>query len=69
MSIAMHAALGARPLEPGLAEFHVWAPRARSVTVLLGGAQHALSEVGEGLWGGSVPAGSGDDYRFVLDDG
>jgi maltooligosyltrehalose trehalohydrolase len=69
MSIAMHETLGARPLEPGLVEFRVWAPAAPSVAVDVAGATHPLTETEGGIWAGAVPAGPGDDYRFVLESG
>jgi maltooligosyltrehalose trehalohydrolase len=62
----MHEMLGARPLEPGLVEFRVWAPLAESVAVEVAGARHHLSKAGEGIWAGAAPAAPGDDYRFVL---
>ena len=66
MSIAMHETLGARPLEPGLVEFRVWAPLAGSVAVEVGGARHELAEAGEGIWAGPAAAAPGHDYRFVV---
>ena len=69
MSIVTKAPLGARPLGSGVAEFRVWAPHARSLAVRVGHATHALVEAAEGFWAGEVAASTGDDYRFVLDDG
>ena len=61
--------LGAVPGGGGPAVFRVWAPRAGSVEVEVGGSRHALAESGEGFWAGEVEAGAGADYRFVLDEG
>jgi maltooligosyltrehalose trehalohydrolase len=55
--------LGATPLAPGLTQFALWAPQASSVAV----RGHELEPTGDGFWAGDVPAGAGDDYRFVLD--
>ncbi len=68
MSIATQAPLGARPVEPEVAEFRVWAPLAGALAVSVGGRAHALVEDGDGLWVGQAPAAAGDHYRFVLDD-
>jgi maltooligosyltrehalose trehalohydrolase len=57
---------GASPASDGTVEFRVWAPRARSVSVL----GHELEpEGGDGVFAGSVPASPGDDYRYALDGG
>jgi maltooligosyltrehalose trehalohydrolase len=62
--------LGAVPLGRGLVEFRVWAPRASSVAVRIGGEEHDLSDRGDaGLFEGELRAEPGDDYVFVLDDG
>ena len=63
------AQLGAVPLGDGLAELRVWAPRARTVAGRLASGDHPLAQEGDGVWAGTVPAGPGDDYRFVLDGG
>jgi maltooligosyltrehalose trehalohydrolase len=57
--------LGATPLGEGLAEFRVWAPRARTVSVL----GRELERGDDGVFAGRVEAQSGDDYRFRLDGG
>ena len=61
--------LGATPLDDGLVEFRVWAPRARAVAVEVPTGRHDLEEAGDGFWAGSAPAEAGDGYRFVLDGG
>ena len=59
---------GVRPRGDGTVEARVWAPRAtRSVAIRIGGAEHALGEVGYGIHEGVVPGGPGDDYELVLD--
>lgn len=65
MTLATFTLLGAVPLASGVTHFRVWAPHAGSVAVL--GEQ--LEPSGGGFWAGEVPAGPGDDYRFVLDGG
>jgi maltooligosyltrehalose trehalohydrolase len=59
--------LGATPSGAAATEFTVWAPKARSLAVRVGGRDHALAEAGDGLWSGEAPAAPGDDYRFVAD--
>ena len=58
--------LGAIPRAGGRTELRVWAPNASSVSVRVTGADHELERDGE-FWHGSVEAGAGDDYLFVLD--
>jgi maltooligosyltrehalose trehalohydrolase len=60
--------LGAVPQAEGEVEFRVWAPAARSVSVRVGGGDHALSPVGDGVFEGSAVADEGADYVYVLDD-
>jgi maltooligosyltrehalose trehalohydrolase len=48
-------------------EFRVWAPAANEVTVRVRGADHALTEAGDGVFECDAPAHTGDDYEFVLD--
>jgi len=57
--------LGAVPVGDGLVEFEVWAPNARSVSVL----GHELERGDDGVFSGRVEARPGDDYRFRLDGG
>ncbi|MBV8551537.1 MAG: malto-oligosyltrehalose trehalohydrolase [Acidobacteriaceae bacterium] len=50
--------------------FEVWAPRAHTVAVNIGGESRALKGSGEGWWKGDIePALPGTDYFFVVDDG
>jgi maltooligosyltrehalose trehalohydrolase len=56
---------GATPLDEGLVEFRVWAPRAKRVSVL--GQELAAEE--DGVFAGRVEARAGDDYRYRVDDG
>ncbi|HZQ81649.1 MAG TPA: alpha-amylase family glycosyl hydrolase [Gaiellaceae bacterium] len=59
--------LGAVPLEEGGIEFRVWAPLASTLAVRLHERDHALEQVGEGVWSAELFADAGDDYVFVLD--
>jgi maltooligosyltrehalose trehalohydrolase len=59
--------LGALPLEDGGVELRVWAPFATSLHVRLHEHDHALEQVGDGVWAGEVFADEGDDYQLVLD--
>ena len=45
---------GAVPLEEGGVEFRVWAPGAARVAVRLHGADHDLTEVGDGVYAGEL---------------
>jgi len=65
VSLATSTQLGAVPLEPGLTQFRVWAPHARTVAV----RGHELEEEGDGFWAGEAAAAPGDDYRVVVDGG
>jgi maltooligosyltrehalose trehalohydrolase len=58
--------LGATPLADGAVEFRVWALGAESVGVRVGGDEHALAHVGEGVHEGRVAAHGGEDYVYVL---
>lgn len=60
--------LGAVPLGD-LTEFRVWAPGARRVEVELPSGRLPLEPGGDGLHAARLPAGAGDDYRYVLDGG
>jgi maltooligosyltrehalose trehalohydrolase len=60
-------ALGARPVDDGLAEFRVWAPLAERVGVRVGGRDRALEPAGLGVWEGRAPAAAGARYSYVLD--
>ena len=58
---------GAVPLEGGRVAFRVWAPRAGSASVRLGGALHALAAEENGVFAAELPAQPGEDYVYVLD--
>ena len=60
--------LGAVPEPGGRTTFRVWAPRAREVSVEVGGRSVALAP-DEGVFEGRADAGPGDDYRYRLDGG
>ncbi|CAN5183828.1 malto-oligosyltrehalose trehalohydrolase [soil metagenome] len=60
--------LGATPLHDGIVEFRVWALEADEVRVRVGGEDHALTPVGEGMHEGQVATRGGEDYVFVLGD-
>jgi maltooligosyltrehalose trehalohydrolase len=57
--------LGAIPRGDGVVHFSVWAPEARSVTVL----GEELEPGAGGIHSGTVEARPGDDYRYRLDGG
>ena len=61
--------LGATPLDDGRVAFRVWAPRAGSLAVRVGGAVQELVDTGEGIHEGDAFAEPGDDYVLVLDGG
>jgi maltooligosyltrehalose trehalohydrolase len=61
--------LGAFSTGDGLVEFRVWAPRASSVAVRIGGEVQPLSETADGIYEGAVRGEAGQDYLFVLDGG
>jgi maltooligosyltrehalose trehalohydrolase len=61
--------LGATPLDDGIVEFRVWALGAENVRVRVGGEEHALTHVGEGVHEVRVLAHGADAYVYVLDDG
>jgi maltooligosyltrehalose trehalohydrolase len=56
--------LGATPRDGGLTEFRVWAPRADSLALLVGGRELELEDAGFGVFECSAEAGHGDDYVF-----
>ena len=50
--------------------FKVWAPRPKTVSVLINGKKHSLSKDEDDWWSGDVrEASAGSDYQFVLNDG
>jgi maltooligosyltrehalose trehalohydrolase len=59
--------LGARPRDDGTVEFRVWAPRAKSIVLRVGGQDVALEDSGYGVYDAIAPARAGDDYVYVLD--
>jgi maltooligosyltrehalose trehalohydrolase len=59
--------LGARPGDDGFCEFRVWAPRARSISLLLGDRDVALDDAGFGVFETEAAARAGDEYWFVVD--
>ncbi len=62
--------VGAEILPPGGAHFRVWAPRRRSVEVVLEGGRTPLSAEDGGFFSGTVrEAGAGALYRYRLDEG
>ncbi len=58
---------GAVPLAEGGVEFRVWAPNASRLAVRLGGADHGLEPVGDGVFAARLDAAAGADYLYVLD--
>jgi maltooligosyltrehalose trehalohydrolase len=56
---------GAVPLENGRVRFRVWAP-AGEPTLLLRDGEHALANVGDGVWQTEAEAAEGADYRYRL---
>jgi len=59
--------LGARPGTDGTTEFRVWAPRAESLALRVGGRELALEDAGHGVLEATAEATGGEDYTFVLD--
>ncbi len=59
--------LGARQIEADRAEFRVWAPRAESVELTVGGRRRPLQHAGYGVYEAVVDARDGEDYSFGLD--
>lgn len=47
--------------------FEVWAPKATTVTLLLGGTKHVMEGSAEGWWSAPADCGGGD-YGYLLDD-
>ncbi len=67
-TLAWERPLGARQINDHEAEFRVWAPRAESPALILGGHQHRLRDAGYGVYETVVNARAGEDYAFRLDD-
>jgi maltooligosyltrehalose trehalohydrolase len=59
--------LGAHPRADARVEFRVWAPRAHSVVLRLGGEDLQLNDAGYGIYETVTEAHVGDDYTFMLD--
>jgi maltooligosyltrehalose trehalohydrolase len=59
--------LGARPRGDGTTEFRVWAPRAGSISLRLGGRHVDLEDAGYGVYEVVAAAQPGEDYVYVLD--
>lgn len=60
--------LGAELLPGGAGtRFRVWTTAAREVAVRIGGADHPLTPLGDGLFETTLPVGAGTRYKFVLD--
>ena len=59
--------LGAHPFPAGGVEFRVWAPRAKSISLRLGGRDLQLHDAGYGIYETVAEARVGDDYVFLLD--
>src|ERR1700757_1243623 len=59
--------LGARPRGDVTVEFRVWAPRAQSILLRVGGRDVALESAGYGVYETIAPARAGEDYVYVLD--
>ena len=58
---------GARPGADGTTEFRVWAPRAESLALRVGGRDVGLADAGYGVREVTTEAAGGDDYAFVVD--
>ena len=58
---------GARPGVDGTTEFRVWAPRAESLALRVGGRDVGLADAGHGVREATTEAAGGDDYAFVVD--
>jgi len=59
--------LGSRPTADGTCEFRVWAPRAESISLRLGGRRIECSDVGYGVYETHGAAQPGDDYHYLID--
>ncbi len=59
--------LGAYSRGDGTVEFRVWAPRAESLSLVLGEREIELEDAGYGVLEVVAPAGAGSDYVFRLD--
>jgi maltooligosyltrehalose trehalohydrolase len=59
--------LGAWPRWDGSTEFRVWAPRAESISLRVGGREVGLQDAGYGVREVVTEAQPGEDYVYVLD--
>ena len=59
--------LGARPIDARHAEFRVWAPAARSISLRVGDHDAQLTSEGHGVFSAISAARHGTDYWFVVD--
>ncbi|MCW3041397.1 MAG: treZ [Solirubrobacterales bacterium] len=59
--------LGTTVLPDGRVRFRVWAPKPEAVGVRLATGDHALSDVGFGVWEAELEAEAGEDYWILLD--
>jgi maltooligosyltrehalose trehalohydrolase len=59
--------LGAHPGADGTTGFRVWAPRAKSLALRIGGRDVGLDDAGYGVFEATTEATAGDDYAFVVD--
>jgi maltooligosyltrehalose trehalohydrolase len=58
--------LGARPGPEGSTEFRVWAPRAESLALRLGGRELALEDAGHGVFETGAETSGDQDYAFLV---
>ena len=65
--------IGAELIGPNETHFRLWAPKARSIEIILEGQAslkaHPLTREENGYFSGVAEAGAGERYRFRIDDG
>ncbi|WP_354701518.1 Malto-oligosyltrehalose trehalohydrolase [Paraconexibacter sp. AEG42_29] len=66
-SLPFERPLGTTIIDGGTVRFRVWAPKPDAVAVRLKSGDHALADVGHGVWEGEVAASAGEDYWLVAD--
>jgi maltooligosyltrehalose trehalohydrolase len=59
--------LGARQIDDERAEFRVWAPRAETIDLRVGGETHPLSSAGYGVHETVLTTSPGVDYEYLVD--
>ncbi len=59
---------GADVVGPGRTHFRVWAPPARSITLVLGARTHSLEPEDQGYWSIEADAMPGERYHYRVDD-